>query len=63
MPNGNENEVFPKVESYFKNFSENGDNAMRIWISSPFLEIEDRKQGEYSSVKFERIDKILELAG
>ncbi|MDP4240696.1 MAG: hypothetical protein Q8904_14630, partial [Bacteroidota bacterium] len=48
MPNGDEAQVFQKVDQYFKHFSENGGNAMRIWISSPFLEIEDAKVGEYN---------------
>lgn len=62
MPNGEEGEVFKKVEMYFKHFSENGGNAMRIWISSPFLEIEDQKVGEYNEVKLNRIDSVLSLA-
>lgn len=62
MPNGKEDEVFRKVETYFRNFSGNGGNAMRIWISSPFLEIEDEKTGTYDPVKFKRIDSVLSLA-
>ena len=62
MPNGEETQVLRRVESYFKDFSENGGNSMRIWISSPFLEIEDTKQGEYNPAKFQRIDRILEFA-
>lgn len=62
MPNGEEGEVYKKVDMYFKHFSENGGNAMRIWISSPFLEIEDKKVGEYSQAKFNRIDSVLSLA-
>lgn len=62
VPNGEEPEVFNEIETYFKHFSENGGNAMRIWISSPFLEIEDRKAGEYSQVKLNRIDSLLSLA-
>ena len=61
VPNGEEPEVFNEIETYFKHFSENGGNAMRIWISSPFLEIEDRKTGEYSQVKLNRIDSLLSL--
>ena len=34
---------FEEVEKYFKHFAENGGNAMRIWISTEFLEIEDPK--------------------
>lgn len=62
MPNGEDAEVYKKVEVYFKHFSENGGNAMRIWISSPFLEIEDKKVGEYNQAKFNRIDSVLHLA-
>jgi hypothetical protein len=62
MPDGEEAEVFKQVEIYFKHFSENGGNAMRIWISTPFLEIEDKKVGEYDQTKFNRIDSVLSLA-
>jgi len=62
MPNGEEGEVFKKVEMYFKHFSKNGGNAVRIWISSPFLEIEDQQVGKYNQVKFNRIDSVLSLA-
>jgi endo-1,4-beta-mannosidase len=57
-----ESAAFITIENYFRNFSTNGGNAMRIWISSPFLEIEDEKAGHYSSNKFARIDKVLQLA-
>ncbi len=62
VPDGEEAEVFRKIETYFKHFSENGGNSLRIWISSPFLEIEDQKVGEYNQAKFNRIDSILSLA-
>ena len=62
MPNGEEAQVFKKVNLYFKNFSHNGGNAMRVWISCSFLEIEDKKVGEYNQVKFKRIDSVLSLA-
>lgn len=58
----NESAAFTTIENYFRNFSGNGGNAMRIWISSPFLEIEDKQAGQYSANKFARIDKVLELA-
>ena len=53
---------FALVEDYFKKFSENGGNSMRIWVSTEFLEIEDKEEGKYNPLKFERIDKLLELA-
>jgi len=62
VPDGEEEEVFEEIQKYFKHFSSNGGNAMRIWISSPFLEIEDRKVGEYSQEKLDRIDRLLALA-
>lgn len=63
VPAGQEEEKALKtIESYFKNFSENGGNSMRIWISSPFLEIEDSKAGEYNPQKFHRIDELLKFA-
>ena len=60
--NQEESKALATIESYFKNFSRNGGNSMRIWISSPFLEIEDEKAGQYSKVKFNRIDKVLQFA-
>lgn len=57
-----ESKALATIESYFRIFSQNGGNAMRIWISSPFLEIEDEKAGQYSEAKFNRIDKVLQFA-
>lgn len=63
VPSGQEETAaFATIENYFRNFSSNGGNAMRIWISSPFLEIEDEKAGQYNPKKFARIDRVLQLA-
>lgn len=63
VPQGrSEEEAFVTIENYFRSFSENGGNALRIWISSPFLEIEDEVAGTYNPVKFARIDRVLALA-
>jgi len=61
--NGTDDNEFNIVEDYFRKFSDNGGNAMRIWISASFLEIEDKLEGEYNPVKFARIDRLLALAG
>ncbi len=53
---------FRFIENYFKNFSANGGNSLRIWISTSFLEIEDEEEGKYNPDKFKRIDKLLGLA-
>lgn len=62
VPDGPGPEVFAETEMYFKHFSENGGNSVRIWISSPFLEVEDHQVGAYNAEKFKRIDRILALA-
>jgi len=59
---GADSPEFTVIEDYFQKFSANGGNSMRIWISTSFLEIEDQQEGVYDSLKFERIDKLLDLA-
>ena len=51
-----------EAEKYFKHFAENGGNAMRIWISTEFLEIEDQREGKYNREKLARIEQLLQLA-
>ena len=51
-----------EAEKYFKHFAENGGNAMRIWISTEFLEIEDQREGKYNPEKLARIEQLLQLA-
>ncbi|GJH39664.1 hypothetical protein RCZ04_02140 [Capnocytophaga sp. HP1101] len=53
---------FEEVEKYFKHFAENSGNAMRIWISTEFLEIEEQKEGKYNPEKLARIEHLLQLA-
>jgi len=53
---------FEEAEKYFKHFAENGGNAMRIWVSTDFLEIEDQKEGKYNPEKLARIEQLLQLA-
>jgi len=57
-----EEEVFADYEKKFKMMSEAGGNYARIWLSAPFWEIEDSKQGEYNQNKLKRIDKLFDLA-
>ena len=52
---------FEEVEKYFKHFAENGGNAMRIWISTEFLEIEDQREGKYNPEKLARIEQLLQI--
>jgi hypothetical protein len=61
--NGSDDEPsYVLMEDYIKKFADNGGNLMRVWISTDFLEIEDEQEGLYNPTKFQRIDKLLELA-
>lgn len=62
--NGDEDDEpeFAEVERYFRNFERSGVNAIRVWISGGFLEIEHQAEGVYDPARFRRIDRFLELA-
>ena len=47
---------------WMKKLSENGGNYIRVWLSSPFWDIEDQKAGEYRESKAQRIDRLIEMA-
>jgi hypothetical protein len=47
---------------WMKKLSANGGNYIRVWLSSPFWDIEDRKAGEYSDEKARRIDSLISMA-
>lgn len=62
LGNSDDKDEIQFIDNYFRKFSANGGNSLRIWISTSFLEIEDSQEGVYNPKKFERIDKLLELA-
>lgn len=47
---------------WMKKLSENGGNYIRVWLSSPFWDIEDQKAGIYSEEKAQRIDRLIQMA-
>ncbi len=51
-----------QFEEWMKQLSENGGNYIRVWLSSPFWDIEHEKSGEYDEEKAKRIDELLALA-
>jgi hypothetical protein len=51
-----------EIEQWMKNLSENGGNYVRIWLSQSFWDVEDKKAGEYSEEKAQRIDRFVEMA-
>jgi hypothetical protein len=52
-----------EMGQWMKKLSENGGNYIRVWLSSPFWDIEDKQAGEYREEKAQRIDRLIEMAG
>ncbi len=48
-------------ETWLRNLSSNQGNYIRVWLSSPFWDIEHEASGVYDSVKARRIDRMLEM--
>ena len=48
---------------WLKKLSDNGGNYFRVWLSSPFWDIEDQHAGEYRGEKAQRIDRLIGMAG
>ena len=48
---------------WMKKLSDNGGNYIRVWLSSPFWDIEDQQAGKYSEEKAGRISRMIEMAG
>jgi hypothetical protein len=51
-----------EMGQWMKKLSDNGGNYIRVWLSSPFWDIEDAKVGQYSSEKARRIDSLIVMA-
>jgi len=51
-----------EMEAWMKALSENGGNYVRIWLSSPFWDIEREQAGVYDEEQAQRIDRLLVLA-
>jgi hypothetical protein len=52
-----------EMGQWMKKLSINSGNFIRVWLSSPFWDIEDQRAGEYSEEKARRIDRLIEMAG
>jgi hypothetical protein len=57
-----EAEGLAKMEQYFRKLAENKGNYTRVWLSSPFLEVEHQAAGSYDNQKAARIEAILTMA-
>ncbi|QMW04586.1 cellulase family glycosylhydrolase [Spirosoma foliorum] len=61
-PETNDNSEFKSMEDYFQKLSANKGNYVRIWLSTPFWEIEKKTPGSYDESKIDRLKKLLLLA-
>jgi hypothetical protein len=50
------------VDRWFRNLASQGGNFARIWLSSPFWDVEHQRCGTFDDAKAERIDGLLRLA-
>ena len=57
-----EEAVFGYYEELFSSLGRNGGNFARIWLSSPFFEVEPERQGKFDPARRRRIAKVAELA-
>jgi hypothetical protein len=51
-----------EMSQWMKKLSDNGGNYIRIWLSSPFWDVEDQKAGEFREEKARRIDRLIDTA-
>jgi hypothetical protein len=61
-PSGPEAQGMERMESWMKDLASHGGNFIRVWISSPFWDIEHERSGSYDEAKAQRIDRLLEIA-
>ncbi len=61
-PNTRPEEGLQRMEEWLQKLSSQGGNYARIWLSSPFWDVEHEKSGVYDAAKAQRIDALLALA-
>jgi hypothetical protein len=49
------------MEVWLDSLAGNGGNYIRVWLSSPFWDVEHERSGEYDAGKAKRIDSLLEM--
>ncbi len=58
---GDEAAGLAEFESWIQQLSANGGNYIRVWLSSPFWDVEHEESGIYDEEKAQRIDRMLEM--
>ena len=59
--NAGEEAALRGMEAWLASLSANGGNYIRVWLSSPFWDIEHEKSGVFDAEKARRVDRLLEL--
>ena len=57
-PPGND---MARMEEWIATLAANGGNYIRVWLSSPYWDVEHEKSGVYDAEKARRIDRLLEV--
>ncbi len=61
-PNTREEDGLKRMDEWMQKLAANGGNYIRVWVSSPFWDVEHAKSGVYDEAKAKRIDAMLEMA-
>jgi hypothetical protein len=56
-----EDEALRGMEAWMASLASNGGNYIRVWLSSPFWDVEHDKSGVYDAERAKRIDRLLDL--
>jgi hypothetical protein len=56
-----ESEMLDYYREYLGKFAANGGNFVRIWLGSPFFELEPEKEGEFSEEALNRIKSLVKM--
>ena len=61
-PNTREEDGLKRMDEWMQKLATNGGNYIRVWVSSPFWDVEHAKSGVYDEAKAKRIDAMLDMA-
>ncbi|MDO8538868.1 MAG: cellulase family glycosylhydrolase [Opitutaceae bacterium] len=57
-----EAEGLARMDEWMQHLAANGGNFIRVWLSSPFWDVEHERSGTYDETKARRTDALLQLA-
>ena len=59
---GGETNGLNRMDEWIKKLADQGGNYIRVWLSSPFWDVEHKQSGVYDETRARRIDALLEIA-